>query len=137
MGVLKIDGTVTAGPESSGGSAFPSSSDQMQLQSTPNPKPMQACTGTIARNFNSPNAFTTLTGVGASDTVTRGDTLAFRCNAPMKLQMTFADPDGGADIVSVIPVYGMNVMEFPSNGYLKLLQLKGSGPIEYLVSGLQ
>lgn len=138
MGQLVITGSLTVGPPSPvSDGAFPSSIDTVQLAATPNTKQSQVSSGTISRFLNTASpSWAALSGVGAADTVTRGDTLYFRCNSPIKLRLTQADKDGGADIVSIIQVFGLHLTEFPQNGYLKLLEAQGSSTIEYLVSGL-
>jgi len=138
MGQIVITGSVVVGPASPvSDGAFPSSIDTVQLASTPNPKQSQVCSGTISRFLNvaSPS-WATLSGVGAADTVTRADTLYLRCNSPIKVRLTQADKDGGADIVSIVEVHGVLLQEFPQNGCLKLLEAQGSATLEYFVSGL-
>jgi hypothetical protein len=137
VGQAELTGTITFGPSSGGAGVFPSSSDTIQLESTPTPKQFGAATGTFQRTVMSPSAYTTLSGIGDTDTVHQCNFLYFRCNAPVKIRMTFTDPDGGADIVSILPVQGTIVFEPPSNGTMKLLEIKGSAQIEYGACGLQ
>lgn len=134
MGTIELSGNLTVGPASSASGTFPALQASVGLSTTPSPKQMVVSTGVMSRILNAPS-FATLSGVGASDTVTKGDTLYFRTNAPMELRLTFVDPDGGSDIVSVVPIYGLGFLEFPPTGTLKLLEAKGNGQIEYLVSG--
>jgi len=136
VGQVQLNGTLTFGPSSSGGDVFPSSIDSLQLATTPNPKPMPVATGTMSRNLQSPNTYITLSGVGTNDTVQQADTFYLRCDAPIKLRLTIVDPAGGADIVAVIPHQGTMFKEFPTNGYLKLVEAMGSARMEYAVSGL-
>lgn len=135
MGQLVLDGALTAGPSSSADGTFPGTTFNEPLFATPNPKVFGACTGVLQRNFNSPGAFVTLSGVGAADTVQKGDTLYFKANAVIKLRITTVDPEGGADLVSTIPVYGSLLIEVPITGYLKLVEAKGVGTIVYMASG--
>lgn len=135
MGQVELTGSLAFGP-SGGDCAFPSSQDTMSLATSPSPKPAQAMTGSMQRLLISPAAFVMLSGIGATDNVQRCDTLYFRADAPMKLRLTFADPAGGADIVSVINVQGSYFMETPPNGYIKTVEAQGSARIEYAASGL-
>ncbi len=137
MGQVELSGSLTFGPSAGGAGVFPSSSDTMSLETTPSPKQFGAATGTLQRLVSSPGGYSTLSGIGASDTVQQCGFLYFRCNSPVKLRLTFVDPDGGSDIVSIVPVQGTIVFEPPTNGYLKLLEIKGSAQIEYSACGLQ
>lgn len=135
--ILSVDGTLEVGPQSAGDSSFPSMSVSEPLALTPTPKLSNACTGTVVRNLNSPSSFAALSGVGATDAVTKGDTIYIRANAPIQVRMTMADPGGGSDVVSIVPVYGLALVEFSPTGYLKLLEAKGVATISYLISGPQ
>lgn len=134
---ISLDGTLSVGPQSPADNAFPAGTSGEPLALTPSPKVSNACTGTLVRNLNSASSFATLTGVGASDTVTKGDTLYFRSNSPVQVRLTQADPLGGSDIISIVNVYGTLLAEFNPVGYLKLLEAKGVATIAYLISGAQ
>lgn len=137
MPQVEISGTVTIGPANGGSGSFPSSSNTMQLDTTPSPKQSGAATGVLIRTLSSPSSYVTLDGIGPTSTVTKCDFLSFRSDGAVKLRLTQADPAGGADIVSIINVQGLEVHEFPTNGYLKTLEAQGSARIEYAASGLQ
>lgn len=140
MGQIVLDGTLTIGPQGSGGDAFPSSVDTVQLASLPNPKMSQAASGTLRRNVavSQPN-WLTLSGVGPTDAVTLADTLYFKTQSPMRLRLTQVDMENptGPPIVSIVEVYGTCFIEFPTSGALTLLEVRGVGTIEYMVSGQQ
>lgn len=138
MGVVTLDGSISIGPASSGGNTFPSSTETVAIQTTPNPKQSSVATGTLVRNLSIPSpAWQVLSGVGANDTVTRCDFLYFRSNAPVQLRLTMEDPANptGPAIVSIVPVQGLLVHEFPNPGCLKLLEFQGSATVEYMASG--
>jgi hypothetical protein len=137
VGQSVLDGTIVMGPASGGSGTFPSSVDTMQLELNPSTKQFGAATGTVQRPLNSPSAYVTLSGVGTTDTVQRCDTVCIRTDSPIKVRLTFLDPDGGADIVSIIPVQGVLLLEPPTSGYVKLVEAKGSARIEYMAAGLQ
>lgn len=134
---IVIDGTLSVGPQSASDNAFPSMTVGEPLSLTPQQKLSNACSGTVVRNLISPSAYLALSGVGATDAVTKGDTLYFRTNAPILVRLTMADPAGGSDIVSILPVFGLVITEFQPTGYLKLLEAKGSATLTYLISGPQ
>lgn len=134
MGQIKLDGSLSIGPVSSGDNAFPASTSLVQFASFPNPKPSLVDSGFTVRQMASPSAFVQLFGVGEDDAVTQADTLYFKCQQKMRVRVTFADtPD---DLESELVVVGTLVLESDqSTNYIKKLEVKGTGPIEYLVSG--
>jgi|WetSurMetagenome_2_1015567.scaffolds.fasta_scaffold351829_2 hypothetical protein len=136
MGQVELSGSLTFGPANGGTGTFPSSQDTVQLELNPSPKTYGCASGTLSRQISSPSSYATLSGVGASDCVVQATTLYFRCDSQVLLRFTCADPAGGSNIVSIVPVQGTVVHEFPNNGYLKLLEVLGSARIEYAVSGL-
>lgn len=88
-----------------------------------------------SQEVNSPSAFATLDGIGSGQSVTQANTFYFRSTVGVLLRLTFADPGGGPDIVSTVPVKGLLVLEPSEAGYLKLLEAKGQGKVEYFASG--
>lgn len=83
-----------------------------------------------------PPTFVAISGIGSSGEVTQATTLYLRTGTNQFLvQLTCSDPLGGGDRVSVIPVVGTMLLEFPSNGYLKGLSVSGSGSLEFWASG--
>lgn len=135
---LQLNGSLVVAPPMVTDTTFPESTSTISLTCTPSPKPSQVCSGAKQRNANSPNAFITLSGVGPADDVTQADTLYFRCRSPMQIRLTFYNPiNPSAPVVSVTPVNGTYFAEYPQNQYLTLLEVQGSGQIEYLASGQQ
>jgi hypothetical protein len=89
--------------------------------------------GLVTRNIASPSAYITLAGVGADQAVTQGLMLYAVSGAPMWLRLTYsALPD---DIVSEQPISGLKLEQFPDANYLKLVEVKGSGSLTYIVAG--
>jgi hypothetical protein len=131
-------GNLTAGPQSVCEGGFPSGLLQINFGlagSCPG-----AGTKAAAKKFYSSvnvNAasFTTLEGVGTN--VQQANVLYLRTTSLLKFRLTYADPAGGADIVSIVPVLGLLIQEPPDSGYLKLLEVLGSGNVEYFASGNQ
>jgi hypothetical protein len=131
---VDISGQLTVGPSGGGDGVFPSSTDTIQLATTPSPKQAQAATGALTRSLQSPSGYVTLDGVPG--TVQQCNTFFLRCDSPLKLRLTFADLAGGPDIVSEVQVQGMLLIEPPSNGYIKLIEAQGSARIEYVAAGI-
>ena len=132
-----VSGSLIIGPQGAGDCGFPSGVTNVTFTTTPPQKPAPV-SASHAKSVNSPSpAFATLDGLGSSASVTQANFLYLRCTAPMKLRLTLADMAGGPDIVSIVEVQGLLIQEFPTNGYLKLLEAQGVGTVEYVVSGNQ
>jgi len=139
-----LDATLTETPQgASDSSAFPSATTTIPfgLNTAPNAKPVQASTGRILRMINSPNAFITLDGVGANDVVQQASTFFARVRSGgFQLRITFANPAVPlSPIVSILPLAGALLFEpdSASGFFITLLEVKGSGSIEFLASGMQ
>lgn len=139
MGQLAISGTVLGGPVTVGAAyGFPQSLFTTQLATTPNPKPFSAASGVLTRRVSTVSpSFATLTGVGANDTVQRGDTLYLRSDSQLLLRLSQLDPlnPTGPALVREVYVQGLFIVEFPQSSPLVLLEAQGSATIEYLVTG--
>jgi len=133
--VLKLDGTLESGPSTVSDDSFPSSSAEVPLTLLNAAKAAACCTGFMRSTITSPSAYIALDGIGsdAGDTVKKGHTLFFRCkdSAVLLRLTTFGSPD----VVSVVPVKGTVIIEFDDARYLKLLEVQGSGQVEWLVAG--
>lgn len=139
MGVIRISGQIDVGPAcASDCGTFPGATAQVALGTTPCQKASQVDSGFNRRNLNSPNAYATLSGVGANDNVTQGDTVYVRTQSPCMIRATFYNPaQPNSPIVSEFPLQGTFLIEPPQGQYLSLLEAKGVGLVEYLVSGQQ
>ena len=138
MPELTISGTLTESPQTSGDSPFPSATTTIPFVQNPatSPKTPAVSTGRKLINASSPAAFVTADGVGADQTVTQATTLYARTTAAgFKLRLTFADPQGGADIVSVVPLSGVFLLEPDPAGYCKKIEYQGAGQLELYASG--
>lgn len=127
-------GSIIAGPQGSGDCGFPSSIVNTSFGTIPSQLP-SAVLVSHSRQVNSPSAFVALDGVGVASTVTQGNFLYVKANAAILLRLTMFGNSG--PIVSVLPLQGPLVMEFPASNYLYLLEAQGVGGVEYLVSGNQ
>lgn len=134
MNHLRFEGTLIVGPATVSDSAFPAAESTVPFAPVTSPKLSVVNTGIKHRQVNSPNAYVALSGVGTGDDVTRADTFYAKNNAPMKLRLTFAQP-GTDDLVTEVPLYGTKLEEYPSDQYLKLIEIKGVGLVEYFASG--
>lgn len=136
MPTITFAGTLAVQPTQADGS-FPAGATSVPFATTPSPKAIGVDTGVQRRPLASPLAFAALSGVGATDTVTQGTFLYFRSNAPVVLQLTFANPAGGTT-TAVVPVSGLYVAEFDPTKYLVGLAAEGTASaIEYLIGGMQ
>lgn len=133
MGQIDLQGALFGGPPT-GGSTFPAATFSVPLRMSTTPKPFGVATGVLTRNVASPAAYLTLSGIGAADTVTKGDVLYFKASGAVDLRLTTDDGAGG-DVVAIVPVQGIVILEFSSSKYLKLVEVQGSASIEYFMSG--
>lgn len=140
MGNVQINGTLIDAPrDACDAPAFPSGSTSVPfgLLGAPCPKGAPVSTGAMRINVNSPSAFVALPGVGGAGPVTKADTVYVRAKAGgFQLRVTFNNP-AGSPIVSVIPLAGLFILEPDAAGsfYAELLEIQGSGTVEYLASG--
>lgn len=136
MGKLDVSGVLTAGPQAAGDS-FPSANMTAQLKAKNNDRGFNAATGVLQRRLSvSSPTYAALSGVGASDTVTKGTFLYLKSDGPILIRLTHDDGVGGNTTV-ILPLEGMTVIEFQDTKYLKLLEAQGSALLEYFVCGPQ
>lgn len=131
--IVTLQGTLLAGPAKSSDSAFPSGLVNASFTLKPSTKPAPVSVYDV-RNLASPSSFATLRGIGSGETVTQGNTLYLRTDAPMTLRLTFDDGAGG-DVVASFPVDGLFLIEAPVGKFLKLAEAQGVGVVEYFASG--
>ena len=130
-----LNAQFVASPSTISDSQFPSGVTSITFGLNPPVKQFSLDTGVMRVTVNSPASYITLEGVGTNG-VTQATTFFIRTQVQMLVRMTFANPAGGADIVSISPINGVKLAEFPANGYLKLLEVQGQGQVEYYASGL-
>jgi len=97
VGILALTGSLIAGPPGSGLGNFPASSFQDQLLlgvAGSQGKPYTYSADSTARAINSPSAFLPIPGIGAGADVQKVDTLYFKSDAPLFLQLTCDDGSG-------------------------------------------
>ena len=136
MGTVSFQGEIEARPQIVSDTTFPGGRTDISLILTPTAKQAGVMTGVALRTISSPLAYVALTGVGASDTVTQANFLYLRTNAPMLVRLTFED-GANPDIVAIVPVFGVFVYEVDVSRYLKLVEVLGSGQVEWFASGPQ
>lgn len=130
--------TITISPSGgvSDAGTLPTTAQTVPFQLSPDPKPWNVQDGVNFRSINSSSSFVTLSGVGATDTVTNATFLYLRTNFSATVQLTMNKLGGGSPLVEQIQVNGLLQIEFPQGGELTLLQIEGSGNVEWFVSGL-
>ena len=141
---LILGGTITIAPPSVVGTTIsasavgtvPAGTTQVPLQLTP-PTKQSGVQTHKKKTLSSPSSFQVMTGIGATDDVTTADTLYLKADGPIQVQLTMQNPAGGSPIVSVIPLYGSLLLEFPTPGLLTGISLMGSCNVEMLASGPQ
>lgn len=133
--VVTLKGKLLAGPPKVSCDKFPSALVNAEFELSP-PNKQATRSAYHLRQVTSSSTFFELDGVGPTESVTQGSFLYMRTNGTMLFRLTTNDPNG-SPVVSVIPVSGLMVIEFPSPNYLSLLEAQGSGTVEYFVSGPQ
>ena len=133
MAQVQLDGTVTVGPVTSGSTSFPGAINTVSFSTTPTPKAAQVYSSEV-RQVSSPSAYAVLSGVGASDNVTKANFLYLKTNAPVLLRTTMV---ATSPLVAVEWVQGVLIKEYPDGHELYLLEVQGTGTVEYFVSGNQ
>ncbi len=134
MGVLRLAGSIDAGPPSSTSESFPASSFSVPLRFRENTKGFSVATGVLTRNLASPGAFVALQGVGPTDSVTKGTFLYLKSDALIDVRVTTDDGVGGS-VLAIIPPSGFVLLELDATKFLKLLEAKGTARLEYFVCG--
>jgi hypothetical protein len=133
----QLSAVLTTGPGSSSDNPFPSGVTSISFGLQPAAKGYSVATGAVVGMTNT-SGFAAIDAIGAGGQVTQALTLLLRSpTTQVKVQMTCLDPEGGADIVSTVPLFGTLLFEFPQNGYLKALAIKGAAQIEYWAAGNQ
>lgn len=133
MGVLKLSGNLSAGPQSAS-EGFPAAMFSAPIFPRENQRSFGVATGIVTRQLASPGAFAALQGVGATDTVKNGDFLYMKSNAQIDVRMTIDNGAGGSDL-RIVTVHGLVILEFSTARPLKLLEAQGTAVLEYFVSG--
>lgn len=139
MAVLQVVLTaqLVAGPSQVSDSFFPSATKTIPFFLNQVPKQYSVAAGDVLM-INTPSpSFQAIQAIGAGAQVSQVLTFYCRTQTPMLLQMTFANPNGGSDIVITEPLNGVKLGEYPSNGYLKALAVQGAGTFEYWAAGIE
>lgn len=132
----QLTAQLTTGPSAVSDNTFPSGVNTISFGLNPPQKQYNVdASGVVQVNSPSP-AYAAVPAIGAGGQVTQALTFFARTLTLMVLQMTFANPSGGSDIVITEPVDGVKLCEYPTNGYLKALAVQGSGQLEYWAAGL-
>jgi hypothetical protein len=130
--LVQFSGTIVSSPGAAADCSFPAAVTQIQFSGG---QSLIANVSSLnAKAVNSPSAYVQLDGLGVGETVTQGTFLYLRSNTAMVLRMTTF---GAPDLVAEIPIQGTVIYQFPQAAYLKLLEAKGVGTVEYLVAGQQ
>lgn len=135
MGQIQIGGQIVAGPPGGSSPCRDRSvlNVALALKGGAGCKSFAVATGFLQLNLTAVT-YQTLPGIGAVPGVTQADTLYLFSGSPILVRMTIFQ--SGGDIVSVVPVDGLLIHEFPaSSGYLKLLEAQGTATLEYFASG--
>lgn len=126
---LELQGSIVSGPSSD--CSLPGATVNLTFEETPSAAMSAYGSKTVA----SPSSYVTLPGLGTGSLVTQGTVLYIRTRDNMKFRLTMYD--SGGDVTSVVYLQGPALWRFPASNYLKLLEVQGSGTVEYFVAGPQ
>lgn len=131
-----LRGALVCGPPEVSDQQFPNGTTTIPLQLTATPKAAQVAAGLKVRQVSSPAAFVALSGVGATDDVTQADTVYLRVQSGNSFQVRFTCTGLGT---AVLPLNGSLLFEPDAAGGhpCTLIEVMGSGTIEYFASGQQ
>ena len=132
MGQISVSGSLTGNPNQGG--TFPSATFAATLGLLNGDKLFNAATGVLQRTVNSAAAFVPLSAIGASADVESADFLYIRSDSSFSVRITQGDGAGGTTIQTV-QVQGLFILEAPTNKLITLVEVQGTGTIEYLASG--
>jgi hypothetical protein len=130
LGTLEISGSLITGPaDGSDLGSLPGANTTVVLGTLPEPLSWLVATGPSHRNFDSVG-YAGLSGVGPTDTVTKGKFLYLRTNGDLTLRLTFEDAT-----TAVLSIAGTFAAQFGTGKLLTLLEAQGSAGVEWYVCG--
>lgn len=130
--VVSFRGNLQAGPPKATTGSFPAGMTNIAFDLKPTAKPAPVSCHDI-RNLSA-SSYTSLRGIGSTDTVQQANFLFIQTDSPISFRVTYDDGSGG-DVVDVIAVDGLFVQEAPIDKFIKLLEAQGTGVVEYFASG--
>lgn len=134
MPKVELEGTITIGPGCGASECCPGPGDASTTTGLCLKLDAAASSGVVTRTISSPAAFVTLPALGTGGDVTRAEFLMLVTDSAFTVRLT-SDDGAGGDVVETGPVYALLIRRFPSDKFLKLLEVKGSGRISYAVAG--
>lgn len=132
MGQIAVSGSLTGNPVQ--GSGFPSATFSASLGLLNGNKLFTNATGVLQRVLASAAAFVPLAAIGAGGDVPSADFFYLRSTSSITLRITQGDGSGGTT-VQTTQVQGLFLLEAPTNKLITLVEVQGTGPIEYFASG--
>jgi hypothetical protein len=131
-GQVAISGTVTAGPTTSGDTVFPAGVTNIPFTLNIAQKAYGASSGAQSEAVASPSSFVTLAGINASvGTVKNCNTLYLRTSAAMDVRITQNNPLGGTTVSLVKQVKGLFIVEVDDLNAILLVEVQGTGTVEW------
>lgn len=128
---MSLDGAVVTTQPQCGDGDFPAGLDNIPLSLYPASKPWNVKTGDMQANLAA-NSYAALGGVGAGGPVTQADLLILRTNAGFTVRLTLADASQ-----PVLFVEGTLLLEPQAGKEVTLVEVIGTGVVEYFASGAQ
>ena len=131
MGTLTLSGNLVSGPKSgSDAASLPRSVTTIPLLTLAATLGWTVESGTSTRVVASPSSFVVLSGVGATDTVTKAKFLLLFTSAPIDVKFTLEDAS-----TPVITINGVSIIQFSDSKRLTGLSVQGAGTVEWYLCG--
>lgn len=131
---VQLAGTLTLGPTVDGG--FPGSQGSVDIGNAGGSCggiPAGVTTGFQARKMLGTSPTYLALDVGTGKSVSLALFLYLRTRDNTNVRLTTVGPSG--DVVAVVPVNGLMMLTFPTGKELKLLEVDGTGTVEYMAAG--
>lgn len=129
MGFINVSGSLDGANDSG---SFGASQFTAPLSLSVVKKYAPRASGVLRRTV--PAAYEELSAIGAGADVPLADTLYIRSESDILLRLTYQS-GGESPTVVVLPVKGLFILELQSSRLLELVEVQGSGQLEYFASG--
>lgn len=136
-GTVELDATISAGPPAVSEKTFPRNTTTISPRLRSCPKAALVQTGDKVAEMTNSSAFVALPGVGSASEVSQASFLYIATMVPMILRITSKERGGGSDLVAVLPIGGPLILEVDVLDYIKLVEVKGVGTVNWYASGSQ
>lgn len=130
MGTISLEGSLQGYNAAGGTTAAAMFSTPLALLN--GKKSFGIASGVLTRRV--PAAYEALSAIGVNRDVPKADTLYLKSDSAILVRLTRDDGAGGS-VITVEPVHGLLILETPADRRITLVEVQGSGVVEYFASG--